>query len=260
METSTGGALYVAAQDAAGNLAYSAPLRVASRSYQALQKVLAPDPRIRLEVNLPAFELALYRGNQLLRRFRIGIGVKKWPVPPGMRVFQQIVWNPEWSPPDSPWATPSLIRRLRAQGEVLGRMKIPLGGDILIHGTSRTSDLGRLVSHGCLRMWNRDIRQLGQMLITETGVEASPAMIRRAQRNHRFSYGVELPKPVLVVIRYEPVLLRAGRVAVHRDVYGWAPVTPEQLAAVRAVADPEAKPEAPKAARRAVHRRRPKGK
>lgn len=238
VEAGTGGSLWVAAQQLAGRLGYSEPLRVASRSYQALQRVLAPDPRVRVEVNLPAYELSLYRGNQLLRRFPVGIGVKRWPVPPGLRVAREIVWNPKWSPPASPWVTPELVRRLRAQGQVLGRMKIPLGGAILIHGTSRRSHLGRPVSHGCLRMLNRDIWALAKLLLEETGAEASPAKIRRAERQRGFPYRVTLPRPVLVVIRYEPVVVRDGRVIHYRDVYGWAPVTPQRLAAARAVAGP----------------------
>ncbi len=238
-DAAAAGSLYVAAEDAAGTLLHSEPLRVVSRSYQAFQQVVEPDPRVRIEVNLPAFELALYRGNELLRRFRVGIGLKSWPVPPGLRVAREIVWNPEWVPPNSPWATPELVRRLRARGEVLGRMKISLGGEILIHGTSRRSDLGRLVSHGCLRMLNRDLWQLAKLLIAETGAESSPGKIRRAETQRRYPHRVALPRPALVVIRYEPVVVRAGKVIEHRDVYGWAPVTPERLAAARAVAEPD---------------------
>ena len=240
VEAATGGSLYVVAEDPQGRLSYSEPLRIASASYQALRQVVAPDPRLRLEVNLPAFELRLFRGNQLLRRFPMGIGLKSWPAPPGVRVTQEIVWNPEWAPPDSPWATPELIRRLRARGEILGRLKIPLGGEILIHGTSRPTDLGRAVSHGCLRLLNRDIRQLARLLVEETGAEASMARIRRAETERRYSYRVALPKPVVVVICYEPVLVRAGKVVTYPDVYGWAPVTAERLAAAQAVAEPPA--------------------
>lgn len=237
-DSAAGGSLYLVTEGAAGNLSYSQPLRVASRSYQALQRVVAPDSRLRLEVNLPAFELSAYRGNELLRRFRVGIGLKSWPVPPGLRVAREIVWNPRWVPPESPWVTPGLVRRLLARGEVLGRMKISLGGEVLIHGTSRPGDLGRLVSHGCLRMLERDLRYLARLLMEDTGAEVSPEKVRRAERQGRFPYHVALPRPVLVVIRYEPVVVRAGKVYQYRDVYRWTPVTPERLAAARAVAGP----------------------
>jgi len=238
VDAAAGGSLYVVVEDAAGELGYSQPLRVASRSYLALQRVEAPHPGLRLEVNLPAFELSAYRGNELLRRFRVGIGLKSWPVPPGLRVARDIVWNPRWLPPDSPWVTPGLVRRLQARGEVLGRMKISLGGQILIHGTSNPRDLGRLVSHGCLRMLDRDLRYLARLLMEETGAQAESEKIRRAQKQQRFAYQVALARPVLVVIRYEPVVVRAGKVYQYRDVYGWAPVTRDQLAAARASAGP----------------------
>lgn len=239
----TGGKLYVAAEYGEGSSAKrvtSPAIRVTSGAYVAVERALAPDPRVRIEVNLPAFELSVYRENELLRRFRIGIGRKGWPVPQGLRIAREMVWNPDWVPPESPWATPSLVRSLKARGEVLGRLKIPLGGEILIHGTSRRSDLGRLVSHGCIRMLNSDLAKLADLLVRETAAPAEPAKIRRAKANKRFSYGVTLPRPVAVAIRYEPVVLRAGKVTVHRDVYGWAPVTPEQVAEAQSFADPVA--------------------
>jgi lipoprotein-anchoring transpeptidase ErfK/SrfK len=33
-------------------------------------------------------------------------------------------------------------------------------GTYAIHGTNRPSSIGRFVSHGCIRMYNEDIRQL----------------------------------------------------------------------------------------------------
>ncbi len=249
-ETDTGGNLSVSAEDGGGLISFSEPAPIASASYRALRQVAEPDPHVRIEVNLPAFELGVYRANHLLRRFRVGIGIKSWPAPPGMRLAREIVWNPQWAPPDSPWATPDLVRRLRARGEVLGRMKIPLGGEILIHGTSKPSDLGRAVSHGCLRMLNRDVWQLARLLIQHTGAEASEARIRRAEKQKRHAYHVPLPKPVIVTIRYDPVVLREGRVIEYRDVYGWSPVTAERLAAMRALAEPLPAPVKPVAARK----------
>lgn len=92
VEAGTGGLLFVAAEHAGGAIVYSEPLRAASNAYNTLQKAVSPDARIRLEVNLPAFQLGLYRGNQLLKTFRIGIGLKSWPAPPGLRVAHEIVW------------------------------------------------------------------------------------------------------------------------------------------------------------------------
>ncbi len=225
VDAGTAGLLYLIARDTAGGVSYSNSVRIESAAHQALVRAASPDPQLRVEVNLPAFELRVYRANELLRKFRVGIGVKEWPVPPSLRLAHQVVWNPQWAPPDSPWATPALVRRLQARGEVLGRMKIPLGGEILIHGTDKPRDLGHLVSHGCIRMLNRDVWQLGKLLIAETGAPAAPAMVRRAEQQHKFSYGVKLPKPVQVYIRYEPVLQLAGKTVQLPDVYGWQPAT-----------------------------------
>lgn len=239
-EAGTVGTLYLVSEDASGARTYSEAVRVISGSYEALLRTAQPDPRLRIEVNLPAFELGVFRGNELLRRFRVAIGEKAWPAPPGLRLAREIVWNPDWLPPESPWVTRQLIRRLRAQGEILGKMKIPLGGEILIHGTDNPRDLGHAVSHGCLRMLNRDISQLANILIGETRAAADPERIRKAERIKRHSYTVALPRPVVVVLRYEPVMLRAGKLAQYPDVYGWSSGLSERVAELRALAQPEA--------------------
>lgn len=223
VDVGTAGLVYVVARGDGAGPVYSNAVGVESAPHRALAEAASPNPHLRIEVNLPAFELRVYRANELLRKFRVGIGMRDWPVPPGLRLVREVVWNPQWAPPDSPWATPALVHRLQARGEVLGRLKIPLGGEILIHGTGKPRDLGRLVSHGCIRMLNRDIRQLGRLLIAESGAQASPELIRRAEKQHKFVYGVKLPAPLEVYIRYEPTLLLAGKTVQLPDVYGWKP-------------------------------------
>ena len=44
------------------------------------------------------------------------------------------------------------------------------GGEYAIHGTNRPGSVGRFVSHGCIRMYNRDIVQLFRMVSVGTPV------------------------------------------------------------------------------------------
>jgi lipoprotein-anchoring transpeptidase ErfK/SrfK len=44
------------------------------------------------------------------------------------------------------------------------------GSDYAIHGTNRPSSVGRFVSHGCIRMYNEDIRELFRLVSVGTPV------------------------------------------------------------------------------------------
>jgi lipoprotein-anchoring transpeptidase ErfK/SrfK len=79
------------------------------------------------------------------------------------------------------WAPPPLIRRENprlpkvipggAPNNPMGVAALTLrGGEYAIHGTNRPSSVGRFVSHGCIRMYNRDIVQLFRMVRIGTPV------------------------------------------------------------------------------------------
>ena len=82
--------------------------------------------------------------------------------------------HPAWSPPEDIW------RRHPYIPEVIpgGRSDNPMGaaamgldrGNYGIHGTNNPGSVGRFVSHGCIRMYNADIRALYRMVSIGTPV------------------------------------------------------------------------------------------
>lgn len=79
------------------------------------------------------------------------------------------------------WAPPPMIRRENprlpkvipggARNNPMGAAALTLrGGEYAIHGTNRPSSIGRFVSHGCIRMYNRDIVALFRMVPVGTPV------------------------------------------------------------------------------------------
>jgi lipoprotein-anchoring transpeptidase ErfK/SrfK len=53
----------------------------------------------------------------------------------------------------------------------MGQFAMTLGdGTYAIHGTNRPASVGRFVSHGCIRMYNADIRKLFSMVAVGTPV------------------------------------------------------------------------------------------
>ncbi|MGQ0762615.1 MAG: L,D-transpeptidase [Acidobacteriota bacterium] len=112
---------------------------------------------IRITINIPAFQLTLWQSGKEVRTYEIGIGRKEFPLPSGLRYARQVIFNPDWIPPDSEWVYEHDVEpgeRVEADDprNPLGKIKIPIGGGgILIHQAFKASDIGHRVSHGCVR-------------------------------------------------------------------------------------------------------------
>jgi len=79
------------------------------------------------------------------------------------------------------WAPPKMIRRENpslpavipggAANNPMGEAALTLrGGEYAIHGTNRPASIGGFVSHGCIRMYNSDIRELYRLVHVGTSV------------------------------------------------------------------------------------------
>jgi hypothetical protein len=111
----------------------------------------------RLEVNLSAFRLRLFQGCELVKKFRVGIGTGETPTPVGRFYINTLL-----KPPD-----PGTIYGTYAYG-LSAYSNLPTswryGGFIGLHGTNQPSSIGRRYSHGCIRMLNRNIEELVEIL------------------------------------------------------------------------------------------------
>lgn len=98
----------------------------------------------------------LIRAGRVRFRARIGIGKSHWPTPKGEYYVRDRLsgfTNPIYGP---------LAFGLNARSDVLTDW--PGGGFIGIHGTNEPHLLPGRVSHGCIRMRNRDIRRLDRLM------------------------------------------------------------------------------------------------
>lgn len=106
-------------------------------------------------------------------RFPVGVGKagKTWT---GVARVEGKYVRPAWSPPDEiRRENPSLPEVIPggAKNNPMGEAALTLrGGEYAIHGTNRPESIGGFVSHGCIRMHNRDIRALYQMVQVGTPV------------------------------------------------------------------------------------------
>ena len=104
--------------------------------------------------------------------FPIGMGVLDFKTPSGtFRVINKKV-NPAWHIPKSLQAKYGMAVMPPGEDNPLGELKLTLSwGDYGIHGTAMPLGVGRLVSHGCTRMYPEHIRKLFPMVPVGASVE-----------------------------------------------------------------------------------------
>jgi LysM repeat protein len=110
-------------------------------------------------VNLSKFQLVLYLGDRYAGRFHIGVGQDQ-ETPEGIFSVLQKVENPTY------YGEP-VIDKDDPQNP-LGEYAIDLGNRIWIHGTNDPQSIGRADSRGCIRLANRDIKDIFEILTAKT--------------------------------------------------------------------------------------------
>ena len=117
-------------------------------------------------VDLSERILRHYARGELVDRFRVGVGTPATPTGTGtFYVWQRV----PFSNPDQPYGIFAL--GLSGFSPVLSDW--PGGGRMAIHGTPYASDRGRAVSHGCVRVYNEDVKHLLDVRL------GTPVIIRR---------------------------------------------------------------------------------
>jgi len=189
----------------------------------------------RVVVNIPAFRMDLFRNGKLIKSYKIGIGYPEFPLPEGTRKAQSIIFNPTWTPPDSPWVAKmkdvSPGERIEAGSELnpLGPIKIPIGMPSLIHGGKSISKIGKFASHGCVGLTNAQVKDFAKMLLEVSGTEVSDGAIANFLANKTETRVVKLSKTVPVELRYETITIEDGKLHIYKDVYDKQTNTEENL-------------------------------
>jgi L,D-transpeptidase catalytic domain len=185
----------------------------------------AGQPDVRLTLNVPTFRLTLWQNGKEVKSYYVGVGMKDHPIYIGDRKATQIIWNPVWIPPDSPWVkemstvTSGEIIKASDPRNPLGKMKIPLGDRYLLHQAAGMRDLGNLVSHGCVRMLLPDLYDLSEKIIAARSLPVSAKRIASAKRSKK-TFVVNLDDPVPVDINYDTLVVEEGALHIYPDVYG----------------------------------------
>jgi lipoprotein-anchoring transpeptidase ErfK/SrfK len=122
--------------------------------------------RDKIVIDLSQRSLEHFHGRRLVDRFEVGIGQPQWPTTTG--TFYIWAHVPQASP-SGPYGVFAL--GLSGFSDVLTDW--PGGGRMAIHGTPFASNKGEMVSHGCIRVYNPDMRKLRRVPL------GTPVIIRQ---------------------------------------------------------------------------------
>jgi L,D-transpeptidase ErfK/SrfK len=117
---------------------------------------------VRLVVKLKERRVYVYRGKTQLEKFAIAVGKKGWETPTG----NHKVINKDVYPTFKNFKTGVTIEG--------GDRDNPLNTQIGFHGTNQPELIGKAVSHGCIRMHNKDVIKLYDYVAIGTPVIVQP--------------------------------------------------------------------------------------
>jgi L,D-transpeptidase ErfK/SrfK len=192
----------------------------------------------RVVVNIPAFRMDLFQDGSLVKSYQVGIGYPEFPLPQGLRKAQTIIFNPTWTPPDSPWVAdmknikPGETVEAGSKLNPLGPIKIPIGLPSLIHGGKSPAKIGKFASHGCVGLTNAQIKDFAMLLSKASDTNISEQTINAYLTEKDHTQTVKLEKTIPVELRYETIVLEEGKLHIYRDVYAQDTNTEENLRTV----------------------------
>jgi murein L,D-transpeptidase YcbB/YkuD len=178
-------------------------------------------PALRLVVNVPAYRLDVYEGEQRIRSYSVTVGAPKYRTPRGTFAITRVEWNPWWIPPKSDWARDEKPTPPGWTNPV-GRVKMTWRPQYCLHGTPFVTSLGSAQSHGCVRMANEDAMAVAKLIHAHIGPAVPADSIERWVADTSATRRIELAEPVPFEIRYDVTELRDGALLIHKDVYSLA--------------------------------------
>jgi lipoprotein-anchoring transpeptidase ErfK/SrfK len=113
---------------------------------------------VNLVLKLQEKRVYVYRGEKLLAKYPVAIGKKDWETPVGEWQVMEKLKNPAWTN----FKNGKVVKA--GKDNPLGQRWIGFwtdGQDVIgFHGTPDIKSIGKAVSHGCVRMYNRDVKAL----------------------------------------------------------------------------------------------------
>ena len=129
-------------------------------------------PNVRLELDLSERTVYVYQEGELTESYPVAVGRPGWETPTGEYHVMSMLQNPGWTHPLTGEVIPP------GPDNPLGERWIAFWTDgnnlIGFHGTPNRQSIGRAASHGCVRMFNEDVRELYELVQPGTTVVVKP--------------------------------------------------------------------------------------
>jgi len=138
-------------------------------------------PDIKIDLNKRTLTLT---SPQLTKTYPIAIGKPSTPTPTGKWQIVQKALNP-----GGPFGTRWM------------RLSIPWGG-YGIHGTNNPDSIGRAVSHGCVRMYNKDVEEVYRLVPIGTPVSITGEVLKRTLLSGSRGSDVKLLQTMLIELGF----------------------------------------------------------
>lgn len=137
------------------------------------QIVEIPRAPIRLEISRSAHQVKLCRGDRAIKIYPVAVGRTGWKTPLGQFEVFQMLRDPAWKHPLTGEVFPA-----GDPGNELGHYWIGFATEgknfVGFHGTPHPDTVGKSLSHGCIRMYDKDIETLFREVSVGTVVSVLP--------------------------------------------------------------------------------------
>jgi lipoprotein-anchoring transpeptidase ErfK/SrfK len=124
---------------------------------------------VNLTINLKDKRVYVYKGDKLIAKYPVAIGKKGWETPTGEWQVLEKIKNPSWTSFKTGQVFSPRVEN------ILGARWIGFwtdGQDVIgFHGTPNLKSIGTAASHGCVRMYNRDVKELYKLVKVGTSVK-----------------------------------------------------------------------------------------
>lgn len=116
----------------------------------------------RIVIDKSENRLRLYENGKLLKSYPVATGKDPAQTPEGSFTIVNKIPNPSWTNPETGKTTPGGVPRNPLGTRWLG-LSIGGGSKYGIHGTNQPGSIGKHVSLGCVRMYNKDVEELARL-------------------------------------------------------------------------------------------------
>ncbi len=138
-------------------------------NYQYPIAEFSPHPSVQILINRRSHTLqVLDAEGKRYRQYPIAVGKAAWPTPQGKFQVLKKIENPIFQ--SFRTGTLTVAGKANPLGQYYVQYHEGNVGEFGIHGTDEEDSIGKSVSHGCIRMHNKDIAELYQLVDIGTSV------------------------------------------------------------------------------------------